>query len=54
MSKGVAHQSVGKEKSKSEYWIIEKKKKKNRYYNLAKVFTVVILPVIFVVDSTLF
>ena len=28
MSKGVAHQSVGKEKSKSEYWIIEKKKKK--------------------------
>ena len=27
MSKGVAHQSVGKEKSKSEYWIIEKKKK---------------------------
>ena len=53
MSKGVAHQSVGKEKSKSEYWIIEKKKK-NRYYNLAKVFTVVILPVIFVVDSTLF
>lgn len=25
MSIGVAHQSVGKEKSENEYWIIEKK-----------------------------